>query len=290
LIQTLQPLLIRALGERHQLKLAAPDGEIRLEIDPGQFENALMNIVINARDAMIEDGVLEMSFSPAYLATKLCAIPDDVPPGDYVRVRITDTGEGIDPAILPRIFEPFFTTKPPGTGTGLGLSMVYGFVQQSRGSMTIVSTPGAGTTIDLYLPMAKAAPEAAVERPRREDFQAQKRAVLVVEDGDALRRALHHMFEELGCKTLSVATAEEALAVLDTPHAVDLLFSDITLPGGMNGAKLASQAQALRPGIAVVLTSGDANQIDAVSLANWHVLPKPFRTSAVTALLGKIWA
>jgi PAS domain S-box-containing protein len=289
MIQTLQPLLLRAVGERHQLNVAMPDSTMRLEIDPGQFENALMNIVINARDAMIEDGTVDISFAAAHLTAPLSAIPDDVPPGDYIRVRVADTGEGIDPAILPKIFEPFFTTKTPGTGTGLGLSMVQGFVQQSRGHMAVTSTPGAGTTIDLYLPIAEAAPVAAPAVPTRRDFSKQKRSVLLVEDGDALRRALHHMFADLGFDVVSVATAAEAREILGSPKPLDLLFSDITLPGGVNGVTLATEAEQMRPGIAVVLTSGNAHQIDPASYAKWPLLSKPFRSSAVAAVLGKIW-
>ncbi len=288
LIQTLQPLLLRAVGERHSLKITPPPGEMRLEIDPGQFENALMNIVINARDAMIEDGAVDVSFTLASLTAPLGAFPDVVPAGDYIRVRVADTGDGIDPVILPKIFEPFFTTKAPGTGTGLGLSMVYGFVQQSCGHMTITSTQGAGTTIDLYLPMAKTAPTALPAAPIRGDFSRQKRSVLLVEDGDALRRALHHMFTELGLDAMSVATAAEAREALGSPRPFDILFSDITLPGGVNGVTLATEAEMMRPGIAVVLTTGNAQQIDPIMCARWNLLVKPFRSSAVAALLNTI--
>jgi PAS domain S-box-containing protein len=289
LIQSLQPLLLRAVGERHHLAIAAPRDDVRLEIDPGQFENALMNIVINARDAMIEDGTVAISFTAVQLTNPLAATPDEVPPGDYMRVRVTDTGEGIDPEILSKIFEPFFTTKPPGTGTGLGLSMVQRFVHESHGWVTIASTPRAGTTLDLYLPTVQAAPT-TLQAPRiRDDFKAIKRAVLLVEDSDALRHALHHMFEELGCEPVSVATAGEALDVLGSSRKIDLLFSDITLPGGMNGAKLASKAESLRPGLPVLLTSGNAHEIDPESVAKWNVLSKPFLSSSVTALLANIW-
>ncbi len=288
-IKTLQPLLLRAVGERHQLKIALPPAEMRLEVEPGQFENALMNIVINARDAMVADGAVDISFTRDSLIAPLEAFPDTVPAGAYLRVRVADTGEGIDPAILPKIFEPFFTTKLPGTGTGLGLSMVHGFVQQSRGYMTITSTQGAGTTINMYLPMAGPAPAAVPAAPVRQDFRGQNRSVLLVEDGDALRRALHHMLSDLGFDVVSVATAGEAREALGSPKPFDLLFSDITLPGGVNGVTLATEAETMRPGLAVVLTSGNAHQIDPASYARWNLLPKPFRSSAVTAVLSKIW-
>ncbi len=289
MIQTLQPLLLRALGERHKLTIAMPGPEMRLEIDPGQFENALMNIVINARDAMIEDGAVEISFTAAKVTAPLDAIPDMVRPGDYIRVRVADTGEGIDPAILSKIFEPFFTTKPAGTGTGLGLSMVHGFVQQSRGHMAVTSTPGGGTNIDLYLPMAGAAAAALPAAPIRHELGRKQRSVLVVEDGDALRRALHHMFTDLGFDAMSVATAGEAREALASSRPFDLLFSDITLPGGVNGVTLATEAELMRPGIAVVLTSGNAHQIDPASYAKWHLVSKPFRSPAVAAVLSKLW-
>ena len=288
LLQTVQPLLLRAVGERHRMTVATPSVDMRLEIDPGQFENALMNLVINARDAMIRDGAVDIGFATAHVDALLEAIPDDVPRGDYIRFRVTDTGGGIDPAILPKIFEPFFTTKPSGTGTGLGLSMVHRFVQQSRGYMTITSAVGVGTTVDLYFPIAETAMTAPPAAETRKDFSARQRSVLVVEDGDALRHALHRILSDLGFNTVSVATANEALEYLASHRTFDLLFSDITLPGGVDGIQLAAEAEMLRPDIAIVLTSGNADQIDPSAYARWHLLPKPFQSSAIKAMLNRI--
>jgi PAS domain S-box-containing protein len=289
LIETLQPLLTRATGERHKLTIEVPRSDLCLKMDPGQFENALMNLVLNARDAMQANGRIDITFAVIQLSNPLVRFPDLVPPGKYVRVRVVDSGQGISAEVLPRIFEPFFTTKRPGTGSGLGLSMVYGFVRQTQGKLMISSAPGVGTTIDLYFPMTEILIERPIEAPVQLDFVFKNRSVLVVEDSDDLRRATHNLFAELGFETTSVATAADAVDVLQSSRRIDVLFSDITLAGGVDGAELGAMAESLRRGIVVVLTSGNAHQIETGSLTRWTFLPKPFRAATLIELLGSIF-
>ncbi len=292
LVAGLQPLLVRAVGDRHVVQILPPDGALPVAIDPGQFENALMNLAINARDALgtidspVGGGRIEISVKSVLLRRSLASLPDAVPPGSYIRVRVADTGSGIDPAILPRILEPFFTTKPLGTGSGLGLSMVYGFVHQSQGRLSIESTPGTGTRIDLYFPLIDDAqahlPKPATVRPARR----LRGHALLVEDRDDLRATMLRIFRQLGFEAEAVSSGEEALERLRENRPVDLLFTDILLPGGMDGPTLAEAAELLRPGLAVVLTSGDTRQVDASRL-RWPVLPKPFRVAALIEALGE---
>jgi len=291
LVDTMQPLLIRAVGGRGSLTINASHDDRRVEIDPGQFENALMNLVINARDALAENAIsprIDVSIKLVTLRQQMLALPDSVPAGTYVRVRVSDSGSGIPPDILPRIFEPFFTTKEVGSGSGLGLSMVYGFVQQSRGAMTVTSAVGHGTVIDLYFPQATAGAPAARPAVRTQRFDGQQRRVVVVEDGEDLRKAMMQIFQRMGFETVAVASADEALSVLRTQSQFDLLFSDISMPGTMNGLKLAETAKEIRPELVVVLTSGNTSEIEMCD-QNWDLLPKPFRVSALNELLSKLW-
>jgi signal transduction histidine kinase len=286
-VETVLPLLQRAVGDRHVLQFAPAEAELLIEIDPGQFENALMNLVINARDALQEHGHIGISLAAATLSAKLAGQPDTVPEGRYVRVRVADDGSGIPAEILHQIFEPFFTTKPMGSGSGLGLSMVYGFVQQSRGCLQVCSTPGQGTSIDLYFPLAvlpQDIPAAPVAVP---DFRALGLSVLVVEDRAELRATLVGLFAHLGFRTTDVASAEAALEVLAGEQRFDLLFSDIILTGAMNGAILARKAERLCPGIAIVLASGESQEVNVGEL-NWPVLQKPFRQADLVDVLARI--
>jgi PAS domain S-box-containing protein len=283
-VETLRPLLARAVGERHALRILPRGTELRVQIDPGQFENAVMNLVINARDALSAGGEITVSVEAARLQKAKAAVPDTIPPGEHVRVRVADNGHGIPPDLLPRIFEPFFTTKPLGTGSGLGLSMVYGFVHQSHGCMAVESVPGKGTTIDLYFPVSDVVTEEAAKPAAGPAVRTGRRTVLVVEDQDKLRQSIRRSFEKLGVETMSVASAEEAIELLHSTAKIDLLFTDIVLAGRLDGPQLAAAAEAIRPDLNIVLTSGDTREINPDPL-KWPVLPKPFRLSALMAVL-----
>jgi PAS domain S-box-containing protein len=287
-------LLRRTLGEQIEISTTlAPDLWPTL-VDPAQFESALVNLAINARDAMRGHeggGRLIIETSNQRLDEDYARDNVEVVPGDYAMVAVSDTGAGMAPDILARVFEPFFTTKAPGEGTGLGLSMVYGFIRQSQGHIKIYSELGVGTTVRLYLPRAHeaaaglAAPEAApaavggVER------------ILVVEDNPDVRRVVVAQLEGLGYRTIEADNADAALAVLQRGEAVDLLFTDIVMPGRLNGTELASAARALRPRLKVLLTSGFAKaalEPGPQSPDIKNLLSKPYRKAELAAKLREI--
>jgi PAS domain S-box-containing protein len=285
LVAVFRPLLERAVGQRHRLVITLSGDDLRIVVDPGQFENALMNLVINARDALGDDGRIHVSLGVETIPVPYHGIPDVVPAGRHVRVQVADNGHGIPPDLLQRIFEPFFTTKPEGAGSGLGLSSVYGFVHQSQGCMTVASVPGEGTRIDLHFPMARQQAEqellpAAVTAHRR----VQGLRALVVEDSDLVRRTLERALTQLGFGVVAVGAADAALARLQSGERFDLLFSDVGLPGEMDGVQLAKAVEVLAPDVTVVLTSGDTSTVETGGRP-WAVLPKPFKVSALIEVL-----
>jgi PAS domain S-box-containing protein len=255
LVGDIARLLGRILGEDVVLNLHLDAGLRPVMVDPSQLEAALVNFATNARDAMPKGGRLDITTSNVVLDASYAALHPDVSPGAYVRVEISDTGSGIPPEIIGRIFEPFFTTKEPGRGTGLGLSMAFGFVKQSGGHLSVYSEPSLGTTFRLYLP-SDAAEEAAQSDPAgTEPVVGGDEAVLVVEDNAQLRHATVRQLIELGYRVLEAEDAAAALAIL-SGNRVDLLFTDVVMPGSMDGLDLAHRAMALRPGLKVLLTSG----------------------------------
>jgi PAS domain S-box-containing protein len=248
-------LLGRVLGEDISLNLHLDAGLRPVMADPAQLEAALVNFATNARDAMPKGGRLDITTSGAALDAGYAALHPDVTPGKYVSITISDTGCGIAPQIIGRIFEPFFTTKEPGKGTGLGLSMAFGFAKQSGGHLAVYSEPGLGTTFRLYLPIhAEGAPAPAA--PDTSAVLGGNETVLVVEDNDRLRQATVRQLVQLGYQVLEAEHADAALAMLNRRAAPDLLFSDVVMPGSLDGVNLAHRATLLRPGLKVLLTSG----------------------------------
>ena len=286
LVTGLADLLERTLGEGVELQTVAGAGLWKTFVDAGELENALVNLAVNARDAMPEGGRLTIETSNAWLDEDyLAMVPEPVQPGQYVLIAVSDTGSGMDADTIARVFEPFFTTKAVGKGTGLGLSQVYGFVRQTGGHIRIYSEPGEGTTIKLYLPKAgedaveateAATPDAVVE--------GHGEVVLVVEDHEDLRRYASEVLSDLGYTIVAVGDAAEALKVLETGRQVDLLFTDVILPGGMDGRRLADAATLLRPGLKILFTTGySRNAIvhNGKLDAGVHLLSKPFTSSAL---------
>lgn len=286
LVTGLADLLERTLGEGVELQTVAGAGLWKTFVDAGELENALVNLAVNARDAMPEGGRLTIETSNAWLDEDyLAMVPEPVQPGQYVLIAVSDTGSGMDADTIARVFEPFFTTKAVGKGTGLGLSQVYGFVRQTGGHIRIYSEPGEGTTIKLYLPKAgedaveateAATPDAVVE--------GHGEVVLVVEDHEDLRRHASEVLSDLGYTIVAVGDAAEALKVLETGRQVDLLFTDVILPGGMDGRRLADAATLLRPGLKILFTTGcSRNAIvhNGKLDAGVHLLSKPFTSSAL---------
>jgi len=261
LIAQAAELLRRTLGERIEIRCVSGDKLYRTMVDPGQLENAIINLGINARDAMPDGGVLTIEASNADVDADYALMQSGMRQGRYVVVSVTDTGVGMTPEVRERAFEPFFTTKPVGAGTGLGLSMVYGFVKQSGGHVQIYSEVGKGTSIRIYLPRTADAEEPVVapSDSRMSAYAAKGETVLVAEDDERVRRVTVARLNNLGYRVVEAANGPSALAALEAQSGkVDLLFTDIVMPGGMSGSDLAQEARRRVPGLKVVLTSGYA--------------------------------
>lgn len=255
-VRGMDDMLRRTLGEAIEIEtLTAPDLWTCLA-DPHQLENALLNLAINARDAMDRAGKLTIEADNVTIdETEARAKPGTVP-GDYVVIAVTDTGSGIAREDLARVFDPFFTTKQPGEGTGLGLSMVFGFVKQSGGQVSIYSEPGQGTTVRLYLPRTGQSPQSARPAEPRELPMGSGEAVLVVEDEPDVRATAVEMLASLGYTPVEAADADAALAILEGGARIDVLFTDVVMPGTLRSPELARRARALLPEVAVLFTSG----------------------------------
>jgi signal transduction histidine kinase/DNA-binding response OmpR family regulator len=255
LIQEMTNMLRRTLGERIDVECVVAGGLWNTLVDSGQFENALLNLAINARDAMPEGGKLTLELANSFLDDAYAAQHVEVTAGQYVMVSVSDTGNGIDPKVLARIFDPFFTTKPEGRGTGLGLSQVYGFVKQSGGHIKVYSEIGQGTTLKLYLPRTRKPQEdtgPVVTGP----VKGGSECVLVVEDDEDVRYAVCDMLTDFGYTILKAENAEQALVILNSGVAIDLLFTDVVMPGPISTREMARRARELHPNLAVLYTSG----------------------------------
>ncbi|HEX2592878.1 MAG TPA: CHASE3 domain-containing protein [Rhizomicrobium sp.] len=255
LVPSLTDLLRRTLGERIEVEAIVAGGLWNTSVDVNQLENAVINLAVNSRDAMSDGGKLTIEVANAYLDDSYAAQHAEVMPGQYIMLAVSDTGHGMPPEVVTRVFEPFFTTKAEGQGTGLGLSQVYGFVKQSGGHVKIYSEVGHGTTIKLYLPRTRKAEESA-ENVNRRPIVGGQETLLVVEDDEGVRAAVVDMLSELGYSVLKAPNAEEALTVLRSGVKIDLLFTDVVMPGALPTRELARRAQDLQPGIAVLFTSG----------------------------------
>jgi PAS domain S-box-containing protein len=266
----------------------APDLR-KSDIDSQQLANALLNLVINGRDAMPNGGTLTIAAENAILDDDYSREYVDVVAGRYVKLSISDTGLGMTKAVLNRVVEPFFTTKPLGRGTGLGLSMVYGFVKQSGGHLAIYSEPGLGTTVNLYLPEARSQMPAAVETGTITTIAGGQQVILVVEDEAPLRKLQIRALDSLGYRTLEAADGPSALKLLESTTRMDLLLTDIILPGGMSGPALAEAAGKLRPGLKIIFMSGYAphDVIQRYDLQTAQCLSKPFTRASLARAIGE---
>ncbi|MDH5411054.1 MAG: ATP-binding protein, partial [Alphaproteobacteria bacterium] len=229
-------------------------------VDPRQLESALMNLALNARDAMPGGGLLTIATQNVELSQNFTDTLDEVDPGDYVMVVLTDTGSGMTQEVAERAFEPFFTTKEVGEGSGLGLSMVYGFLKQSRGHISLDSQAGKGTTITLYLPRTrelKKTAEPAATRERK-NMPRGHETILVVEDEPSVRAVVVQLLKNLGYTVIDAEDGIEALERLDEAGDIDMLFTDIVLPGGMTGKDVATEVLKRQPAARLLYTSGFA--------------------------------
>jgi len=256
LVATLDPMLRRTLGEHIEIEAIRGAGLWQAMVDPGQLENALLNLCLNARDAMPGGGRLTIETANASLDRAYAEQHPDVAPGQYVMLAVSDTGHGIAAEHLEQVFQPFFTTKDKGKGTGLGLAMVYGFVKQSAGHVSIYSEIGQGTTVKLYLPRATAGDARATETGEATATVGGSETVLVVEDDELVRRYACNELRSLGYRVIDADSGKSALAIIETRDDIALLFTDVVMPGGMTGRVLADAARRLRPGLRVLYTSG----------------------------------
>jgi signal transduction histidine kinase len=284
-------LLRPTLGEQIEIESMLSANSAPALIDPSQLSTAILNLALNARDAMPHGGKLTLETRNVVLDDDYAAMNNDVKPGNYVMIAVSDTGTGIPANLLDKVFEPFFTTKDVGKGSGLGLSMVYGFVKQSNGHIKIYSEEGHGTTVKLYLPQATGIASTAdvlVAEPGISGFERGDKSILVVEDDALVREYVVTQINSLGYNTLAASNAAGALAIINGPDRIDLLFTDVIIPGGLNGRQLATEALTRRPGLKVLYTSGYTEnaivhhgRLDAGVL----LLPKPYLSSDLARMI-----
>jgi len=277
-LPAIRDLLARSLHAEVEIKVDVPATACAVQVDASEFELAILNLAVNAKDAMPHGGTLSIRARPVTLKGEAS---EEGLTGEFVAVRIADTGQGIGPDVLARVFEPFFTTKEVGKGTGLGLSQVYGFAKQSGGTATVSSTQGRGTVVTLYLPRSyEAAPAATPPRPAPVET-ARVGTVLLVEDNADVAEVGAGYLRQLGYRVRSVANAQAAIAALRLDPDVDLVFSDILMPGGRNGVDLAREIGERFPGITVLLTTGYAASAQQAVHLGLTVLQKPFDLEAL---------
>ena len=269
----LKDMLSRSLRDDITIEVVVPDQSCAVKVDPSELELALLNLAVNARDAMPNGGALSITAEPVVLEGKAA---EEGLSGEFVAIRVADTGGGIPADILPHVFEPFFTTKEVGKGTGLGLSQVYGFAKQSGGTAAINSAVGRGTVITLYLPRTRELPAPSIVRMEAEAAPQRAGTALVVEDSPEVAEVATAYFQQLGYMVKQVANAHEALELLANDPKIDLVFSDILMPGGMNGLELAHAIRRLYPAMPVLLTTGYSDSAHDSVQQGFVVLHKPF--------------
>ncbi len=292
LVGGMEELIRRTVGPAVEIEVTAAAGLWMTLIDPGQLENALLNLCINGRDAMPDGGRLTIETANLWLDDH-AARDHELPPGQYVSLCVTDTGTGMAPDVIKRAFDPFFTTKPIGMGTGLGLSMVYGFARQSGGQIRIWSDVGHGTKMCLYLPRHQGdedSTEGAAGLARTAQVE-QGKTVLVVDDEPAVRMLVTEVLEDLGHTVIEAADSVAGLRVLRSDVHIDLLITDVGLPGGMNGRQVADAGREVRPRLKVLFITGYAENA-AVGNGNlvpgMQVLTKPFEIQTLASRIHEL--
>ncbi|HEY8336935.1 MAG TPA: PAS domain S-box protein [Tardiphaga sp.] len=293
LLDGMHKLLRRTLREDIEIRTMFEPELAMAFADPAQLESAVLNLAVNAQDAMAKGGRLTLTTANASLDDHYQRLHPEVEPGDYVLVAVTDDGEGMPKEVIDRVFEPFFTTKEVGKGSGLGLSMVYGFVKQSSGHVSIYSEPGLGTTVRIYLPQAAMKAPRSPEQLQQDDtaLPGGTETVLVVEDDPFVRSYAAMRLQSLGYSVVAAVNGADALEKLRTHISIDVLFTDIVMPGGINGWELAERAQQVRPGLPVLLTSGYA--LETLVRHGQHrdgavVLTKPYRKAELAERLREV--
>ena len=280
LVGDMRDLLRRSLGEDIEIDIIAAPDLWRVNVDRGQLENSIINLAVNARDAMPEGGKLTIETANIFLDSDYARRNPGVAAGPYVLLEITDTGTGMPADVADRAFEPFFTTKEVDRGSGLGLSMIYGFAQQSGGHVKLFSAEGHGTSVWLCLPKLETADEPVSASPDPIQLPRGQETILVVEDNAAVRDVVVTQLRDLGYQVLSAEDGRAALALLSEARTVDLLFTDLVMPNGINGHQLAEEVQRRRPEIRVLLTSGYpqwSGRPTSQQLSGMALLPKPYK-------------
>ena len=290
LVDNIVRMLTRTLGAGIRISTTSSRDAGVAMVDPAALEAAILNVALNARDAMPGGGALTIRTSKADI-TQAPRTDDDLPIGQYAMLAIQDTGTGMPPDVVSRVFEPFFTTKPAGAGSGLGLSMVYGFAKQSGGSVTIASEVGRGTTVIIYLPLTKSKPVAVTTPALPVSPPVVSHTILVVEDEASVRSTVRRQLETLGHKVVLAETAAAALPILKSHEPPDVLLADVVLGTGMNGIDLADAARALKPGLPVIFMSGFTAVPEAqkrISETGAPLLTKPSTLSQLERALNAV--
>ncbi|MGY4817911.1 ATP-binding protein [Pseudomonas chlororaphis subsp. piscium] len=286
---SLSELLQRALGETIDIDVQLPAKPWCIKVDRGQLENALLNLAINARDAMKGEGTIGIRGENLVLDRSFCA-GKGITAGDYLCLSVADTGDGMPPEVLKQAFEPFFTTKRDGLGTGLGLSMVFGFVKQSGGHIEMLSTPGQGTTVRMYFVRSTEAEPGEAPRRGQRPGHGQE-TILVVEDNEDVRAAAVELLEHAGYKVLVAANGDTAMQLLLSGARVELIFTDVVMPGLIKSTDLALWAKTQSPAVAVLFTSGHTRDIISCNhqlSPDTHLLSKPYSPDALTAMVRSV--
>lgn len=287
-------ILQRTIGEIYAIKIDFPEDVSDVLVDPVQLQSALINLALNARDAMPDGGEFLISVADVVIEDTYMAQETDVEPGNYVRLFVSDDGDGMGPEAQRRAFEPFYTTKSDTGGSGLGLAMVYGFVRQSGGHITLYSEKGLGTSFGLYFPKLDSAEEASAagDAARPEPVKGAGQTILIVEDNPKVRRLSVERLQDLGYQTLEAESGDAAYDMLAGGAQVDLVFSDIVMPGALNGYDLAAKIRARFPALKILLTSGYASDVVSGRLGgsgDYVVLHKPYRQAELAHRLQALF-
>ena len=292
LVVNITDMLRRTLGEHISLSTSLARDVWLTKADPSQFQSAIINLAVNARDAMPRGGKLVVETRNITFGADHADFQPELKPGDYVQLSISDTGTGMPPEVRDRVFEPFFTTKEKGRGTGLGLAMVYGFVKQSGGHITVYSEVGYGTTINLYFPRSDTDASTGLTSKSARDLDPDAReTILVVEDDERVRHLTLRRLKLIGYSVLEASDGPTALEILRSSAPVDLVFTDLVMPGGLSGRDVAMRARELKPGIKVLMTSGYAEELvhgDELDREQLKVLRKPYQQADLVAALREV--
>ncbi|WP_162653376.1 PAS domain S-box protein [Lentilitoribacter sp. Alg239-R112] len=290
-ITSMLSILSRTIGSDLELKTKLAEDLWSVKVDPGQFESAVINLAVNARDAMKSSGELFIETSNAIIDDKYLAKEAGIAEGQYVRISVSDTGEGMDAKTIEHVFEPFFTTKVPGKGTGLGLSMVHGFAKQSGGHVTVYSELGLGSTVNIYLPRGEQGYFKEIAKRQEKIQNGNGQLILVVEDDLRVQRLTVERLEALNYRTVTADNGKQAIELLEQRGDIRLVFTDLVMPGGVSGYELAGYVGEKFPDLAILMTSGYAEDLvhaDELTIRSINLLRKPYKLNDLAHMLREL--